>query len=167
MTRCSPGAFRVGVTVYAGSRGGSQLCTYAVVVQEGLVVSGPGRLPLVRIPGAVSRAGVFRRAGPQLELACGGHQEYIPEVRVSGPAEMGVAEADDGAVPVLVSGAVPVHFRLVGSVDVVRYGVRVRAELHYPEGVACSPGTYVPFRLFLSWDRPIWRGCRRPMRPPR
>ena len=57
---------------------------------------------------------------------------------MSRTAEVGVAEADDGCVVVLVAGAVFVNLLLVCAVDVVRDGVRIGAELHDTEGCARS-----------------------------
>lgn len=58
-------------------------------------------------------------------------------------AEVGVTEADDGAVLVLIASAVLIHSRLVNTVDVVRHSVGVRTELHDAEG-RTSPGESMP-----------------------
>ena len=53
-----------------------------------------------------------------------------------GPAEMRMAESDDGAVPVLVPGAVFIGARLVLPQDVMGNDIRVGGKLHAPEGNA-------------------------------
>ena len=58
-------------------------------------------------------------------------------------AEVGVAEADDGAVFVLIASAVLIHSRLVNAINVMRHSVGVGAELHDAEGRASS-GECVP-----------------------
>ena len=57
---------------------------------------------------------------------------------MAGAAEVGVAEAHDGLVAVLVAGAVVIDARLILSIDIVGDGVRVGTHLHAPEGVACA-----------------------------
>ena len=48
-------------------------------------------------------------------------------------AEVGMAEAHDGAVFVLITGAVFIHPRLVHTIDVMWHSVSVGAELHDAE----------------------------------
>ena len=85
---------------------------------------------------AVAAVGIVGGAGMELHLAGEGHQQDVAHVGVAGAAEVGVAEAHDGLVAVLVAGAVVIDARLVTAVDVVGDGVRVGTHLHAPEGVA-------------------------------
>jgi len=59
---------------------------------------------------------------------------------------VGVAEAHDGRVAVLVTGAVVIDARLVAAVDIVGDGVRVGTHLHAPERIACA-GEGVPHAI--------------------
>jgi len=73
----------------------------------------------MREPGAVS---LFRGIGGawiKLKGTAGRHQEYITEVRVACPAEVGVREADDCAVGILVAGAVLIYIPVVAAVSLV------------------------------------------------
>ena len=51
---------------------------------------------------------------------------------------MGMAEADNGAVLVLIAGAILIHTRLILTVDVVRYRIRIGAELHDAKRGTCA-----------------------------
>ena len=53
-------------------------------------------------------------------------------------AEVGVTEAHDGAVSVLITSAVLIHSRLVNAINVMRHSVGVGAELHDAERRASS-----------------------------
>lgn len=85
---------------------------------------------------AVAAVGVSFSAWIETGLARVGHDEDVAEVAVARAGEVSVAEADDAAVAVLVAGAVVIDPRLVAAVDVVRYRVRVGAQLHGAVGVA-------------------------------
>ena len=56
----------------------------------------------------------------------------------AGTAEVGVAETYDAAILMLVAGAILVGTWLVFTVYVVRYGIRIRTELHESEGYASA-----------------------------
>ena len=45
-------------------------------------------------------------------------------------AEVGVAEADDGAVSVLIASAILINARLILPINIMRHSVGVGAELH-------------------------------------
>ena len=47
---------------------------------------------------------------------------------------MGVAETDDGTVFMLIASAIFIYARLITTINVMRYGVGVGAELHDAEG---------------------------------
>ena len=55
---------------------------------------------------------------------------------MAGTAEVGVAETYDAAILMLIAGSILVGARLVFTVYVVRYGIRIRTELHQSEGYA-------------------------------
>ena len=57
---------------------------------------------------------------------------------MAGTAEVGVAETYDAAILMLIAGAILVGARLVFTVYVVRYGIRIRTELHESEGYASA-----------------------------
>ena len=71
-----------------------------------------------------------------MDVARDRHHQDVAQVGVARATEVGVAEAHDGAVLVLVAGAVLIHAWLVLAIDVVRDGVGVGAELHDAEGRA-------------------------------
>ena len=87
---------------------------------------------------AVTFLRLFRRSGHQLDLTGSGHEQDIAQVRVSGAAEMRMAEAHDGGVVVLVAGAVFIGARLIDAFDVVGNHFCVGRELHAAEGDAGS-----------------------------
>ena len=72
--------------------------------------------------------------------------ENVSQVGMAGAAEVGVAEAHDGAVFVLIASAVLINSWLVNTVDVVRHGVGVGAELHDAEG-RTSPWKGMPHAI--------------------
>ena len=91
------------VTVAAGAGGGGQLDADAVVVQRDRVIAGLGGL------GGVAEARHRRRG--QVHLPQHRQQRDVAQVRMPGAAEVGVAEAGDGAVGILVAGTVAVDLR--------------------------------------------------------
>ena len=120
----------------AAVRGGGELHEDVVVAEAYLIVAGRGLLGFVAEARAVAAVGVVGGAGIELYLASEGHQQDVAHVGVASAAEVGVAEAHDGLVAVLVAGAVVIDARLVAAVDIVGDGVRVGTHLHAPEGVA-------------------------------
>ena len=52
---------------------------------------------------------------------------------MAGAVEMGMAEANDGVVEILVTGAIAVNIRVVFAILLIRNGVGIGAELHKPE----------------------------------
>ena len=87
---------------------------------------------------AIACIGLGLCARVEMDVARDGQHHDVAQVGVACAAEVGVAEAHDGAVLVLVAGAVFIHARLVLAVDVVRDSVGVGAELHDAEGRAGS-----------------------------
>ena len=134
---------REGVAVHADTLGGGQFRLDAGVCQGDFIMPCTGGFGAVAEALAVAAVGILGSAGNELHFARAGHDEYVSEVRVARAAEVGVAEADYGAVVVLVAGAVFIGARLVFAFDVVGNHVGVRAELHAPEGHA-GPREGVP-----------------------
>lgn len=132
-----------GVAVDAAVRGGGELHEDVVVAEAHLIVAGRGLLGFVAEARAVAAVGVVGGAGVKLHLAGEGHQQNVAHIGVAGAAEVGVTEAHDGLVAILVAGAVVIDARLVLSVDIVGDGVRVGTHLHAPKGVARA-GESVP-----------------------
>ena len=79
---------------------------------------------------------------------------------MAGTAEVGVAETYDAAILMLVAGAILVGTWLVFTVYVVRYGIRIRTELHESEGYA-APGNVcpIPFVPMIGFTRSTTLVC--------
>ena len=71
-------------------------------------------------------------------------------------AEMRMAEADDGAVLMLVAGTVFIRARLINSIDVMRNGIGVRT-CTMPNG-AQAPGNVcpIPFVPMIGFTRSVF-----------
>ncbi len=84
-------------------RGGELDLDLRVVERHGVI---PRRRRLARVRKArpVAGVGVLRGVGLQLQRAERRHQEHVPHVRVPGPAEVGMGEAQDRRVAIPVSG---------------------------------------------------------------
>ena len=83
------------------------------------------------VAGAEALFGLVGGAGVELERAGGGHDEEVAQIGVAGAAEVGVREADDGFILVLVAGAVLVHLGVVLAVLLVADGIGIGGELHH------------------------------------
>ena len=118
------------VAVHAATLCGGQFAANVVVVEGDGIVARCGHFGLVAETLAVAPVGVIGGAGVELRLTTVRHDENIAQVAVACATEMGVAEAHDAAVAVLVAGAVVVDARLINPIDVVGNGVRVRTQLH-------------------------------------
>ena len=72
-------------------------------------------------------------------------------------AEMRMAEADDGAVLMLVAGTVFIRARLINSIDVMRNGIGVRTYLYNAKRSTstgeCSP---IPFVPMIGFTRSVF-----------
>ena len=101
-------------------------------------MAGSGRFIRVAEALAVAFIRVFRRARGEPDFPRSGHQQDVAQVRVARPAEMRVRKAHDGAVFILVAGAVLVGARLVGSLDVVGNHFRVGRQLYSAKRYAGS-----------------------------
>src|ERR1700743_771907 len=84
----------------------------------------------MREAGAIARIRIGTWAGDELYGAGAGHDEEIEKIAAAGAAQMRVAEAHDGSIRDVVTGA-PVPIGVGG----------VRAELHGAEGHACTGKT--------------------------
>ena len=118
-------AFREGVLVDAHPLRGGKPRADAAVGERDFVIAGLRVLRVVAEALAVAGIRIFFRTGRQLQRAGLGHDQDVAQVGVARAAEMGMAEADDGVVLILVAGAVIVGTGLVLAVDVVRDGIRV------------------------------------------
>ena len=118
------------VAVHTTALCGGQLAADVVVVEGDGIVARCGHLGLVTETLAVASVGVVGGAGVELCLTTVRHDEDVAQVAVSRSAEMGVAEAHDTAVAVLVAGAVVIHSWLIHPIDVVGDGVGVGTQLH-------------------------------------
>ncbi len=147
---------RVLVLMYADMFRSRQPYLDAVVVEGHAVVARGGRLAVVRVAGAVAGIGVSLRAGVEAYLACGGHDENVAEVGVAGSAEVGVAEADDGTVFMLVTSTILIYSRLINAIDVVRHSVGIGTELHDAERRAGS-GEGVPHAVGADDGVDVWQ----------
>lgn len=71
---------------------------------------------------------------------------------MTGAIEMGMAEADNGFVEILVSGTVTIHIRVVFAILFIRDGICIGAQLDKSKGDT-GPGEGMPH--FLSADEGI------------
>ncbi len=146
------------VAVHTATLCGGELAANVVVVQRDGVVARCGHLGLVAETLAVAPVGVLGGAGVELGLAAVGHNQNISQVAVAGATEMGVAEAHDAAVAVLVTGTVVVDTWLVHPIDVVRYCVSVGTQLH--EAIReTGSGEGVPHTVGADKDVDILQGA--------
>ena len=136
-------AFWIGITVDASVFRCCQLGFDAVILQKDFVIAWRGNLRFVAETRAVARIGVGLCARMKLDFSRDGHHQNIAQVRVPRAAEVGVAEADDGAVSVLIASAILINARLILSINIVWHSVGVGAELH--DAKRCtSPWECVP-----------------------
>ena len=138
--RCTLGKY---IAVHTATLCGGELAADVVIVEGDGVVARRGHLGLVAETLAVAPVGVIGCAWVELRLTTVRHDENIAQVAVSRSAEMGVAEAHDAAVAVLITGTVVIDTRLINPVDVVRNGIGVGTQLHKAVGETGS-GKGVP-----------------------
>ncbi len=102
----------------------------ARILQYHFIESRLGLLRLGNLTRAVSRSGIGFAARIQTAFARLRHDEYIAQIGVARTVQVGMAEAQDCRVVVLVPRAIAVDILLVLAVDVVRRVGRVGTELH-------------------------------------
>ncbi len=71
------------------------------------------------------------------------HQQDVSQVRMSRTTKMSVTEANNGLVPILVTGTILVGIFLISSIYIMRNCVCVRTQL-YPSERSASTGKSVP-----------------------
>ena len=69
----------------------------------------------------------------ELDFSRNRHHQDVAQIGMPRAAEMGMAEAHDGTVFVLIASAILIYPRLVNAVDVVWHSVGVGTELHNTE----------------------------------
>ena len=129
--RCTLGKY---IAVHTTALCGGEFAADVVVVEGDGIVARRGHLGFVAETLAVAPVGIVGGAGVELRLAAIGHDENVAQVAVACAAEMGVAEAHDAAVAVLIAGTVVIDTRLINPVDVVGNGVGVGTQLHKAVG---------------------------------
>ena len=131
-----PGAGGVGIPVHADPRGGRQFGADAVIGQVDGIVARGSDLILMGIPAPIPLFGCIGGARVQPDLPRKRHQQDVSEVRMPRPAEMPVAETDDGRIVMAVACAMVIDPGLVPAGHVMGNRVGVRAELDASEGNA-------------------------------
>ena len=106
--------------------GGRQLRFYAIIGQHDFVIAGTGYLRVVRETGTVTAVRIGRCSGIQFQAAGSGHDQYVPQVGMTGSAEMRMTETDDTAVLMLVSGTIFIGTGLILAIDIMRDRVGIR-----------------------------------------
>ena len=119
-------AARKAVAVHADPRGGGELGAHAVVIEGDGVIAGLRGLVVVAETRGVAAAGLVGIATLPFHLAADRHQQHVAEIRMAGAGEVGVREADDGAVVMPIAGR-----PAVGVLAWLDAGVG--AELDHPE----------------------------------
>ena len=121
---------RIGVFMNTGPFGCCQLHFDLIVGQQHFVVAWTGYFGVVAESGTIAAVRIISRTRVDLQFSGEGHQQNITEVGMPRSAEMGMAEADDGTVFMLVAGTVFIRARLINSIDVMRNGIGVRTYLY-------------------------------------
>ena len=116
------------VVVHAGAIGGGECDLHVVVVEDDVVEPGDGVFGFLAKARRVATIGIVRVSVVQPYRAHGGHEQHVAVVGNAGTAQVGMAEAVDHAVVVVVARA-PVRALEAG----------VGAQLHHPEG-PCDAG---------------------------
>ena len=122
------------VAVDSDPLGGRQLDLDPVVVEHHLVGTGLGRLACVGKTRPVAGVGLLGGAGLELQLPHRWHNQDVAEVGVAGAVEVGVREADDGPIAVLVARTVTIRCRVVALAEAVGNQLGLGTELHEAEG---------------------------------
>ena len=134
---------RESVFVNTYTLGSSKLRADTVVGKSDLVVTRGSLFGAVRVTRTVAGIRIVFCTGVQAQFAGLGHDKNVTQVAVSGTAQVGMAETNDGGIVILVSGTIRINFGLVLTIDILRNGVGFRAELDYTERCAGS-GEGVP-----------------------
>ena len=121
---------RIGVFMNTGPFGCCQLHFDLIVGQQHFVVAWTGYFGVVAESGTIAAVRIISRTRVDLQFSGEGHQQNITEVGMPRSAEVGMAEADDGTVFMLVAGTVFIHARLIDTVDVMRNGIGIRTYLY-------------------------------------
>ena len=131
-------AFRIGIAMDASVFSGCQLCFDTIILQKHLIIPWHGYFRVMAETGAITSIGIGLCTGIELDFTRNRHHQDVAQIRVPCATEMGMAEAHNGAVFVLITSTILIHSRLINAVDVVRHGVSVWTELHNAERRTCS-----------------------------
>ena len=153
-----------GVAVHAHACGGGQLGAHAGIVQGHGVIAGLGGLGLVTEARGEAAAGLVDVAALQLDLAGGGHQQEVAQIRMPRAGEVRMREAHDGAVAVAVA-------RRPAIAVLARLDLGIGRKLHHAEGqggagkgvalaAAADEGIDRIERRLLGWRQPLRGGAR-------
>ncbi len=138
-----------GVLMNAYPLGCCQLRLDAVVAQLHLVITRLAMLRAVGVTGAIALVGMTGPAWLKMKRTIGRHNQHVAEIAMASTAEVGMAEPHDGGVMILIACAIGIDLGLVSAINVMRYGVGLRAELYDAErragtreGVTHAIGAY-------------------------
>ncbi len=126
-------AFRESILVDAHPLRSGKPRADAAVSERNFVEARLRMLRLVTEPLPITSVRIFFRAGVQLQSAGLGHEQDVTQVGMARSAQMGMAEADDRIVRILIASTVVIRAGLILPSDIVRNGIRVGRELHGPE----------------------------------
>ena len=117
---------REGIAMDTDTRSSGKLCLYLVVIQHHFVISRHGFLRFVGETGAITVFWLVGCTRIEFQFAGGRHHQNVSQIGMACASEMGVAEAYDGRVLILVSGAIFVNLFLISTVQIMRNGIRIR-----------------------------------------
>ena len=82
----------------------------------------------------ITSIGILRCAGIQLQGTRLGHDEQVAQVGMARTAKVGMTEAHDGIVGMLIPSTVLVNASLIMTINAVRNGVGIGRQLHDAKG---------------------------------
>ena len=126
--------FRIGIAMDASVFRGCQLGFDAIILQKHLIITWHGYFRVMAETGTVTRIGVGLRPRVELDFSRYGYHQDIAQIRVPSATEMGMTEAHDSTIFMLITSAILIHSQLINTIDVVWHSVGVGAELHDTEG---------------------------------
>ena len=149
-----------GVAMEGSTRSGSQFGLYAVAIEEDAIVTWSSHLRALLEGRAVGLLLAFATQALTGLLAHGRHQQYVAIVAAARSVQVGMAEAVDGAVGIVVARAgIPLVDAGIGAGlnhAVRHHGTRI--------GMAMASGTDkgVHIRGVIGLNRSRWRAAAKP-----
>ena len=114
------------ILVDADTLRGGEAAAHAIIGECHLIIARRCLLCIMREALSIATVGVVFCAGVEHQRSRLGHQHDVAQVRMTCSAEMGVREANDGIVGVLIAGTVLIDLPLIAPVNVLGNGVSLR-----------------------------------------